>query len=215
MSIFGKKKTPQELAREWTRNLKKEMRQMDRQIRKSQAAKKKLQAEMKKEAKNVNGDKQRLAAVRILAKSVVQQDKQIAHLYGCKAQMNSVVLQIKEQQATIKMTKAMKQSAQVSSLMGRLVRLPQLQGTMMQMQREMQKAGLVQEMIDDTMNDVMGVDDDDVDEEIDKVNYFNLLSRNFAVYHISYIIYLCICTYYVGYYGNNRYEFKGYWSNKW
>eukprot|EP00483_Globobulimina_turgida_P001175 UN01177 len=143
--MFGKRKTPQEMSREWTRNMKREMRQVDRQIRKSQANKKKMQAEMKKEAKNVNGDKQRMAAVRIMAKSIVQTDKQIAHLYGTKAQMNSVCLQIKEQQATLKMTKAMKQSAQVSTMMGNLVRLPELQGTMMKMQQEMQKNGLVQE----------------------------------------------------------------------
>jgi len=167
--MFGKKKTAQELSREWTRNMKKEMRQIDRQIRKSQATKKKLQAEMKKEAKNVNGDKQRMAAVRIMAKSVVQTDKQIAHLYGTKAQMNSVCLQIKEQQATLKMAKAMKQSAQVSQIMGRLVKLPELQATMQKMQMEMQKNGLVSEIIDETMDDAMGVDDDDVDEEIDKV----------------------------------------------
>eukprot|EP01084_Bolivina_argentea_P244174 409131_1 len=167
--MFGKKKTPQEMTREWTRNMKREMRQTDRQIRKAQQAKKKMQAEMKKEAKNVNGDKQRMQAVRIMAKSVVQQDKQIAHLYGVKAQMNSVVLQIKEQQATLKMTKAMKQSAQVQSIMGKLVSLPELQGTMMNMQREMQKNGLIQEMVDDAMDDAMGVDDSDVDDEIDKV----------------------------------------------
>eukprot|EP01083_Nonionella_stella_P039838 108360_1 len=91
-----------------------------------------------------------------MAKSIVQTDKQIAHLYGTKAQMNSVCLQIKEQQATLKMAKAMKQSAQVSQLMGRLVKLPELQGTMMTMQREMAKNGLVQEMMDDTMEDVSG-----------------------------------------------------------
>jgi len=97
---------------------------------------------MKKEAKNVNGDKQRMQAVRIMAKSVVQTDKQIAHLYGTKAQMNSVCLQIKEQQATIKMTKAMSQSTKVTALMSRLVRIPELQQTTQQMAMEMEKAGL-------------------------------------------------------------------------
>merc|ERR1712113_375100 len=124
---------------------------------------------MKKEAKNVQGDKHRLAAIRVMAKTIVQTDQQIARLYGTKAQMNSVVLQIKEQQATIKMTKSMKQSAQISSVMGKLVKLPELQGTMQKMQMEMQKNGLIQEMVDDTMDDVLGVDDDDVDEEVDKV----------------------------------------------
>lgn len=184
--MFGKKKSPQELSREWTRGMKKEMRQIDRQIRKTQASKKKLQAEMKKEAKNVNGDKQRLAAVRIMAKSIVQTDKQIARLYGTKAQMNSVVMQIKEQQATIKMAKSMKQSAQISALMGKLVKLPELQGTMQKMQMEMQKNGLVQEMVDDAMDDVMGVSDDDVDEEVDKVTHYR------RIYQWTYVWKQCV-----------------------
>merc|ERR1712025_935741 len=63
----------------------------------------------------------------------------------------------------------MKQSTQISRAMGRLVRLPELQGTMQKMAMEMQKNGLIQEMVDDAMDDAMGVDDDDVDEEVDKV----------------------------------------------
>merc|ERR1712032_1196695 len=118
---------------------------------------------------NVQGDKHRLQAIKVMARTIVQTDKQIARLYSTKAQMNSVVLQIKEQQATLKMAKAMKQSAQISSMMGRLVKLPELQGTMQKMSMEMQKNGLIQEMMDDAMDDVMGVSDDDVDEEVDKV----------------------------------------------
>merc|ERR1719412_3391568 len=122
-----------------------------------------------KGSKRVNGDKARMGAIRVMAKSIVQQDKQIAQFYATKAQMNSVCLQIKEQQATLKMAKAMKQSAQISKMMGRLVKLPQLQATMQKMSMEMQKNGLIQEMVDDAMDDAMGVDDDDVDEEVDKV----------------------------------------------
>merc|ERR1712083_586914 len=108
-------------------------------------------------------------AIRAMAKSIVQQDKQMGQFYATKAQMNSVCLQIKEQQATLKMAKAMKQSASVSKMMGRLVKLPELQQTMMKMSMEMQKNGLIQEMVDDAIDDAMGLDDDDVDEEVDKV----------------------------------------------
>merc|ERR1719415_253644 len=93
--------------------------------------------------------------------------------------MNSVCLQIKEQQATIKMAKAMKQSAQVSKLMGRLVKLPELQQTMMKMSMEIQKNGLIQEMVDDAMDDAIGLDDDEVDEEVDKV-IMEITDMNFA-----------------------------------
>merc|ERR1711941_253435 len=86
---------------------------------------------------------------------------------------------IKEQQATLKMAKSMKQSAQISKMMGRLVKLPELQGTMMKMSQEMQKNGLIQEMVDDAIDDAMGLDDDDVDEEVDKV-IMEITDMNFA-----------------------------------
>ena len=94
-AFFGKKKTADELAKEWTRNLKHEQRQIQRQIRNAEKETKKLKQEMKKVAKEAQGDPQRLQAVKVLAKAVVQQNKQVAHLYGVKAQMNSVVLQVR------------------------------------------------------------------------------------------------------------------------
>merc|ERR1712156_483843 len=78
-----------------------------------------------------------------------------------------------------KMAKSMKQSAQISKMMGRLVKLPELQGTMMKMSMEMQKNGLIQEMVDDAIDDAMGLDDDDVDEEVDKV-IMEITDMNFA-----------------------------------
>lgn len=93
-AIFGKKKTADELAKEWTRNLKHEQRAIQRQIRAAEKESNKLKKEMKKVAKEAQGDPKRLQAVKILAKAVVQQNKQIAHLYGVKQQMNSVVLQV-------------------------------------------------------------------------------------------------------------------------
>merc|ERR1712203_694851 len=64
-------------------------------------------------------------------------------------------------------------------MMGRLVKLPELQGTMMKMSMEMQKNGLIQEMVDDAMDDAMGLDDDDVDDEVDKV-IMEITDMNFA-----------------------------------
>merc|ERR1711920_1012093 len=77
------------------------------------------------------------------------------------------------------MAKAMKQSAAISKMMGRLVKLPELQGTMMKMSMEMQKNGLIQEMVDDAMDDAMGLDDDEVDDEVDKV-IMEMTDMNFA-----------------------------------
>jgi len=105
-----------------------------------------------------------------LARTIIQSNKQIAHFYGIKVQVNSVILHIKEQTANNKMMKTMQRSAQITSLMGRLVKLPELQATAQKMSMEMQKAGLVSEMVDEIMGQLDDPDmEDDVDAEIDKV----------------------------------------------
>jgi len=170
MDLFGKKKTPEEMTREWIHNLKHEQRQVERSIKKADQEIVKLKNEMKKEAKNAQGDLKRMQAVKILARTIVQSNKQITHLYGVKGQINSVILHIKEQNANNKMMKTMQRSAQITSLMGRLIKLPELQATAHKMSMEMQKAGLMSEMVDEAFDQLDDPDmEDDVDAEIDKV----------------------------------------------
>jgi len=142
MSLFGKKKSPQELTKEWTKQLKQEQRQLKSQIRKAEQENQKLKLELKKEAKNVQGDKKRMQAIRIMAKGVVQHNKNIARLYQTRTQINSCILGIKEQEANIKLQQTMTKSAKITAAMSQLVKLPEIQKTTMAMQQEMQKNGI-------------------------------------------------------------------------
>jgi charged multivesicular body protein 3 len=161
--MFGKKVDPKEQAREWTRNLKKEMRSIDRDIREIQREQLKIKQDIKKQAKK--GDKKALS---ILAKSMVKSNKTITNLVGAKAEINSAVMQINEQIATMKVVGAMQQSAGLMRTMNRLVNVPQIQQTTMSMAREMQKAGVISEMVNDAFE---SIDDEDVEEMAeDEVN---------------------------------------------
>eukprot|EP01084_Bolivina_argentea_P120096 212886_1 len=90
--------------REWIRMIKKEIRDTDRQIRKDQYYKKKMESEMKRCAKRyINDDgkvvnKQEISAIRIQAKTIALNDKRTKQLYQNKVLMNSVILKLKEQQ---------------------------------------------------------------------------------------------------------------------
>lgn len=64
--------------------------------------------------------------------------------------------------ATYKMAGTMKKSAEIMAMMNNLVRLPELQGMMMAMAREMEKAGLIDEVIQDTLEDLGEEDLDEV-----------------------------------------------------
>lgn len=62
----------------------------------------------------------------------------------------------------MKMAKTMQKSTQIMSFMNQLVRLPQLNKVMVAMAREMEKAGLIEEVMDDVL------DTDEVEEEAEE-----------------------------------------------
>jgi charged multivesicular body protein 3 len=67
--------------------------------------------------------------------------------------------------ATLKVAGALQKSGEVMKLVNNLVRLPEVSQAMQQMSVEMMKAGIMDEMIEDTM-DMM--DDDDLEEAADE-----------------------------------------------
>ena len=81
MSFFGqlfgqKKKTPQELQKEWKSNARSESRKLDRQIRGIQTAEKKTKLELKQAAKRGDND-----VMRMLAKELVQSRKAVSRIH--------------------------------------------------------------------------------------------------------------------------------------
>jgi charged multivesicular body protein 3 len=71
----------------------------------------------------------------------------------------------------LKITGTMKKSTEIMKLSNQLIKLPELNRTMMTMSAEMTKAGLISEMVDDAME---GLDEDDeledeADQEVERV----------------------------------------------
>jgi len=156
MGLFGKTKTVEEYVKDWKRQLQKEERNLDRSIREIEVAEKKTTLEIKRLAK-----KKDTGAAKILAKELVRSRKARERLYTSKATLSGVSMQLTQQMATLKMQKTLTKSTQIMHGMNQLVKLPQLNHVMMAMSREMEKAGLIEETIDDVM------EDPDIDEEAD------------------------------------------------
>mgnify|MGYP001457505242 CR=1 FL=1 len=166
MFVFGGRKlTPKEQQKKWKKDLRKQQRELDKQIRTQNRQQAKVKREIKKYAKS--GD---IKIVETLAKDIVRSNKLVERLYTAKAQINSVSMQLQNQVAMQTVTKAMGQSSQMMKSMQALVSLPDVRQAAMDMAREMEKAGLIQEMQDDMM-EMMDPDDMDeaVKEEVDKV----------------------------------------------
>merc|ERR1712179_410177 len=86
------------------------------------------------------------------------------------ANMNSMGMQMKGQLAIIKVAGAMQSSTEVMQQMQQLVKLPEIQKTMMDMSREMMKAGIIEEMMEDVMEPLGEQDElEDAAQEVDKI----------------------------------------------
>jgi len=77
-------------------------------------------------------------------------------------------MQLSQNLSMMKVAGAMQKSAQVMAMMNNLIRLPQLNKVMMVMAREMEKAGLIEEILEDAVPDDDELDEA-ADEEVDKV----------------------------------------------
>lgn len=139
---------------------------MQREIQKLDNEEIKLKNQIKAEAKKGSSQK----TLNTLAKSMVQLRSSRDRLYTSKAQVNSVALQLKEMQASLKVAKAMKISTSVMASMNQMINLPRVRALAMNMSREMAKAGMIQEVITDTFEDLEEEDADEVAQEaVDKL----------------------------------------------
>lgn len=168
MGLFGqsKKPDPKELVREWQTKLRKEGRQLDRQIQSIQREEEKIKRSMKEAAKK--GDKD---VCRILAKEVVRSRKAVSKIHSAKAQMKSVEYSMNQQLATLRVSGSIQKSAEVMKSMQDLVKVSDIAATMRDLSKEMMKAGLIEEMVEDAFE---GMDDQDeleeeAQEEVDKI----------------------------------------------
>lgn len=168
MGLFGKsqERDPKQQVQEWTSKLRKESYALDRQVRSIQREEDKLKKTLKEAAKK--NDKE---VCTILAKELIRSRKAINKIYTSKAHINSVQLQMKNQLATVRVAGSLAKSTEVMTAMQALVKLPEVAASMREMSKEMMKAGIIEEMIDETMESMEDVEEmeEEAQKEVDKV----------------------------------------------
>ncbi|KAH3708220.1 charged multivesicular body protein 3-like [Dreissena polymorpha] len=170
MGLFGKEntKSPKDMVNDWTHKIRKEGYVLERQIKAIQREEEKTKRQLKDTAKK--GEK---AACSILAKEILRSRKAVNRLYASKAHLNSISMNMKNQLATLRIAGALEKSTDVMKSMQALIKVPDIQKTMMELSKEMMKAGIIEEMLEDTME---GLEDSDemeeaAQEEVDRVLY--------------------------------------------
>lgn len=126
----------------WKRELEKQARRMDRDILSIQRAEQRSISECKALAK-----KGRTGAVRILAKEIANTRRTIARMYNAKAQLNSVASTLQTSISMMKLQGCMVKSAEVMTAMNKLMNVKEISATMASMAREMERLGLVDEVV--------------------------------------------------------------------
>ncbi len=135
---------------------------VDREIRTLERSEETVKKEIRKLAKL--GEVQ---SARMLAKELVASKRAKERMYEAKARLNSVSLQLSEQLATLRLTKAISASTEAMQAMNQLVSVPVVSATMRELARQMEKAGFIQEIVAESLD--APEMEDEADEEVTRV----------------------------------------------
>lgn len=161
-NALGTKKTLKEQLRENKREINRAVRKLDRERTNLQLQEKKLVIEIKKMAKQGQ-----IASVKIMAKDLVRTRQHITKFYTMRSQLQAVSLRLETAQSAEAMTSALQGTTTAMKAMASTMNLPRLNQIMMEYTKESEKMEMTQEMIGDTIDDVMDADHDE--EEEDKI----------------------------------------------
>lgn len=172
-AIYGP--DPVEQKRKCKALIRKNQRDLDKQLHSLTVTEQKTKTMIKQLAK-----RQDEKSARALAKELYNAKKQRQRLNKSKAQLNSIGLQVDEAFALRKIEGTMKSSTEIMKEMNSLIRIPELMSNMNALGQELVKAGIIEEMVSDTFetldeNDML--DSSDVEAEVNDI-LFELTGTN-------------------------------------
>ena len=152
--------------RDLVRKLRREERAVEREIRQVEKQENEIKVELKKVAKQGH-----VEAAKALAKNIVQARKTKTRLFTARAQMESVAVQMQQSAAAARLATGMQESTEVMKAMQSLISVPECAAVARELSKEMTKIGILEEMMEDTFEDVLGDPEDEslADEEVEKV----------------------------------------------
>lgn len=169
------KPTPEEQKRKCNALVRTNVRKLDRDIQQLKAAESKaknfiLQAN-KRAQRNPSQAKQAAQDTRVYARELIRARKQNARLATSKAQLQSVQMQVNEAFSVRKIEGSIRASTGIMKDVNSLVRLPELTGTMRELSQELVRAGIIEEMVGDSLPDseLLEGEDDEAEAEVDKI----------------------------------------------
>lgn len=136
-------------------------RELDRERQKMENQERRVKAEIKKVARD-----QQIDAARILAKDLARTRAHISKMYQMRTQLQSIGMQMSAMKTQEAMSSAMGSAVGMMARMNQQMNLPALTSMMMQFEMEQSKLEMGQEMMDDAMDGMTGVDESDEADRI-------------------------------------------------
>ncbi|ORY55093.1 Snf7-domain-containing protein [Pseudomassariella vexata] len=119
----------------------------------------------KRAQKNPNQQKQAAREARDFAKELIRARKTSSRLVTSKAQLNSVQMQVNEAFAVRKIEGSIRASVGIMKDVNTLIRLPELAGTMRELSVELMKAGVIEEMVGESLPEEEMFEDEEMEAE--------------------------------------------------
>ncbi|KHG17098.1 Vacuolar sorting-associated protein 24 -like protein [Gossypium arboreum] len=151
MNMIKPKPNPQQLLRDWQH---------------IQREEKNVQKAIKDAAKRND-----MVSAKSLAMEIVRSRRTVNRLYENKAQLNSISMHLGESVAIARTVGHLSKSAEVMKLVNNLMKAPEVAVTMQEFSKEMTKAGVIEESVNDALDNALDSEDieEETEEEVDKV----------------------------------------------
>lgn len=147
--------------------LRKNKRELDRSINQLQPLKKKTEGLIRKSAKEKD-----YKTAKLYAKELININRQYNKLYTSRTRVESITMSINEQYLMNKLTKSIHSSTSIMRDVNLLIHIGAVSQTMQELSKELTKAGIINEMMDD-MVDLDYEEDEELEsesqEEVNKI----------------------------------------------
>ena len=161
MGLGQSKPTLEEQLRANKRMINRSIRELDRERTNLQTQEKKIIADIKAAAKN-----NQMNSVKIMAKDLVRTRKYQSKFYEMKSHLQGVQLRMQTIKSTEAMARSMAGATKAMTALSKALNLPGLTQILQEFQQETEKLGITQEVMGDTIDEVMGEVGDIEQEEM-------------------------------------------------
>lgn len=152
--------TPAENLKKWSREMSAQQRGIERAIRTVETREIEMKNQMRQEAKKANG----AANVKLMARELLALRRTKTKYYNMNAHLSGMINELRTQSAQASMMKALSSSSVAMEHMNAMMSVPEMRETMRRLSMEMDKAGYIEGLMDETME---SMDPEDIEEDAD------------------------------------------------